>query len=67
YNAIPPPYTGNFLPLKHDLSGLEEFVNESKVSEPIVKKPIVETSKATASADKPKDVRKKFGPPIIKD
>ncbi|GJW81588.1 hypothetical protein Tco_0145563 [Tanacetum coccineum] len=26
YNAIPPPYTGNFMPPKHDLSGLEEFI-----------------------------------------
>nr|GFA23048.1 hypothetical protein [Tanacetum cinerariifolium] len=56
YNAIPPFYTGNFLPPKHDLSGLEELVNESKVSEPTIKKHIVETSEATASADKPKDV-----------
>nr|GEV05617.1 putative ribonuclease H-like domain-containing protein [Tanacetum cinerariifolium] len=54
YNAVSPPYTGNFMPLKPDLSGLEEFVNESIVSEPTVKKPIVETSKAKASADKPK-------------
>ncbi|GJY69164.1 putative ribonuclease H-like domain-containing protein [Tanacetum coccineum] len=30
YNAVPPPYTGNFMPPKPDLSfsGLEEFVNE---------------------------------------
>nr|GEU30393.1 hypothetical protein [Tanacetum cinerariifolium] len=61
YNAVPPPYTGNFLPLKPILSGLEEFVNESKVSEPTVKKPIVETSEPKASADKPKVERKNFG------
>ncbi|GJU89945.1 putative ribonuclease H-like domain-containing protein [Tanacetum coccineum] len=67
YNAIPPPYTGNFMTLKHDLSGLEEFVNESIVCEPTVKKPVVETSEAKASADKPKVVRKKNGAPIIKD
>nr|GEU91915.1 ribonuclease H-like domain-containing protein [Tanacetum cinerariifolium] len=56
YNAIPPPYTGNFMPPKPDLSfsGLEEFVNEPIVSEPTVKKPIVETSEAKASAEKPK-------------
>ncbi|GJW47325.1 putative ribonuclease H-like domain-containing protein [Tanacetum coccineum] len=55
YNAIPPPYTGNFLPPKHDLSlsGIEEFVNES--------------SEAKASVDKPKVVRKNNGAPIIKD
>ncbi|GKC68922.1 hypothetical protein Tco_1114805 [Tanacetum coccineum] len=35
YNAIPPPYTENFLPPKHDLLfyGIEEFVNEPIVSE----------------------------------
>nr|GEV53406.1 hypothetical protein [Tanacetum cinerariifolium] len=67
YNAIPPPYIGNFLPLKPDWSGLEEFVNKSKVSEPTVKKPTVETSEAKASADKPKIERKNFGPPLIED
>ncbi|GJS71451.1 ribonuclease H-like domain-containing protein [Tanacetum coccineum] len=63
YNAVPPPYTGNFMPLKPDLSfsGLEEF------SEPIVKKPVAETSEAKASPDKPKVVRKNFGPPLIED
>nr|GEU32064.1 ribonuclease H-like domain-containing protein [Tanacetum cinerariifolium] len=67
YNAIPPPYTGNFFPPKFDLSGLEEFVNESIVTEPIVKKPEVETSEAKASADQPKVARKNFGPPLIED
>nr|GEW95714.1 uncharacterized mitochondrial protein AtMg00810-like [Tanacetum cinerariifolium] len=57
YNAIPPPYTGNFMPSKPYLSfsGLEVFVNEPIVSEPTIKKPVVETSEAMASADKPKD------------
>nr|GEX91855.1 retrovirus-related Pol polyprotein from transposon TNT 1-94 [Tanacetum cinerariifolium] len=54
YNAVPPSYTGNFLPLKPDLSGLEEFVNEPIVTEPTVKKHVSETSKAKASTDKPK-------------
>nr|GEV24807.1 hypothetical protein [Tanacetum cinerariifolium] len=56
YNDVPPPYTGNFMPLKPDLSffGLEEFVIEPIVSEPIVKKPVVETSEVKASADKTK-------------
>ncbi|GKB63140.1 ribonuclease H-like domain-containing protein, partial [Tanacetum coccineum] len=69
YNAIPPPYTGNFMPPKPNLSfsGLEEFVNEPIVSEPIFKKPVVETSKAKASADKPKVVKKNNGAPIIED
>nr|GEU69651.1 hypothetical protein [Tanacetum cinerariifolium] len=69
YNVVPPPYTGNFMPLNLDLSfsGLEEFVNEPIVSEPTVKKPIVETSEAKASVDKPKVVRKNFGPLLIED
>ncbi|GJR20670.1 ribonuclease H-like domain-containing protein [Tanacetum coccineum] len=69
YNAVPPPYTGNFMPPKPDLSfsGLEEFVNEPIVSEPIVKKPVVKTSKARASVDKPKVVRKNNGAPVIED
>nr|GEW54091.1 hypothetical protein [Tanacetum cinerariifolium] len=67
YNVVPPPYTRNFLPPKPNLSGLEEFENEPKISESTVKKIIVETSEAKASVDKPKDVRKNFGPLIIKD
>ncbi|GJR27650.1 hypothetical protein Tco_1103882 [Tanacetum coccineum] len=69
YNAVPPPYTGKFLPPKHDLSfsGIEEFVNEPIVSEPTVKNPVVETSEAKASTDKPKVVRKNNGAPIIED
>ncbi|GJT12722.1 ribonuclease H-like domain-containing protein [Tanacetum coccineum] len=61
--------SGNFMPPKPDLSfsGLEEFVNEPIVSEPTVKKPVVETSKAKARVDKPKVVRKNFGPPLIED
>ncbi|GJZ94477.1 hypothetical protein Tco_0666680 [Tanacetum coccineum] len=69
YNLVLRPYTGNCMPLKPDLSfsGLEEFVNEHIVSEPTVKKPVVETSEAKASADKPKAVRKNNGDPIIED
>ncbi|GJZ60244.1 ribonuclease H-like domain-containing protein [Tanacetum coccineum] len=69
YNAIPPPYTGNFMPPKPDLSfsSLEEFVNELIVSEPTVKKPVVKTSEAKASVEKPKAGRKNNGAPIIED
>nr|GEV76383.1 hypothetical protein [Tanacetum cinerariifolium] len=67
YNVVPPPYTGNFFPLKPNLSSLEEFENEPITSEPTVKKPAAETSEAKASAEKPKHVRKNSGPPIIKD
>nr|GEX34344.1 retrovirus-related Pol polyprotein from transposon TNT 1-94 [Tanacetum cinerariifolium] len=48
-------------------TGLQEFMNEPIVSKPTAKKPVVETSEAKASADKPKDVRKNFGPPLIED
>ncbi|GJR16090.1 hypothetical protein Tco_0798742 [Tanacetum coccineum] len=43
YNAVPPPYTGNFMPPTCDLSftGLDEFVNE----------PIVENCKAMSSEE----------------
>ncbi|GJV80237.1 hypothetical protein Tco_1516107 [Tanacetum coccineum] len=69
YNDVPPPYTGNFMPPKPDLSffGLEEFVNEPIVSEPTVKKLVVETSEAKASADKPNVVRKNNSALIIED
>ncbi|GJZ52623.1 ribonuclease H-like domain-containing protein [Tanacetum coccineum] len=69
YNVVPPPYTGNFMPPKPDLSfsGLEEFVNEPIVSEPTVKKHVAETSEAKANADKPKAVSKNNGVLIIED
>ncbi|GJV74609.1 hypothetical protein Tco_1506193 [Tanacetum coccineum] len=69
YNVVPPPYIGNFMPLKPNLSfsGIEEFMNEPIVSEPIVKKPIVEKSEAKASEAKPKVVRKNNGAPIIEN
>nr|GEY23120.1 hypothetical protein [Tanacetum cinerariifolium] len=59
YNAVPPPYTGNFMPLKPDLLffGLEEFVNEPLVSEPTIKKLVIKTSEAKTSANKPQVVR----------
>ncbi|GJV40623.1 ribonuclease H-like domain-containing protein [Tanacetum coccineum] len=57
YNAVPPPYTGNFMPLKPNLSfiGLDEFVNE----------PIVENRKSNEEV--PKMVRKNDDAPIIKE
>ncbi|GJY93147.1 hypothetical protein Tco_0508929 [Tanacetum coccineum] len=69
YNVVPPPYTGNFMPPKPDLSfsGLEKFVNEPIVSEPTIKKPVVETIEAKTSKAKPKVVRKNNGAQIIKD
>ncbi|GJT06869.1 retrovirus-related pol polyprotein from transposon TNT 1-94 [Tanacetum coccineum] len=69
YNAVQPPYIGNFMPPKHDLSfsGLEVFMNEPIVSEPTIKKHVVKTSKAKASKAKSKAVRKNNGALIIKD
>nr|GEY74401.1 hypothetical protein [Tanacetum cinerariifolium] len=52
YIVVPPPYTGNFMPLKPDLTFPD--LEESIVSESIVKKLEVETSEAKTSADKPK-------------
>ncbi|GJX57304.1 hypothetical protein Tco_0287201 [Tanacetum coccineum] len=59
YNAVPPPYTGNFMPPTPDLSfiGLDEFVN----------KPVVENCKAMFSEEEPKVVRKYDDAPSIKD
>ncbi|GKD64362.1 putative ribonuclease H-like domain-containing protein, partial [Tanacetum coccineum] len=63
YNAVPPPYTGNFMPPKPDLvyPSLDDFVdvNES-VSESVVEKPTVETNE-------PKTARKENGAPIIEN
>ncbi|GJT79648.1 hypothetical protein Tco_1053990 [Tanacetum coccineum] len=63
YNAIPPPYTGNFMPPKSNLvyPSLDDFVdvNES-VSESVVEKPTVETNE-------PKTARKENEAPIIED
>ncbi|GJT92453.1 hypothetical protein Tco_1081298 [Tanacetum coccineum] len=61
YNVVPPPYTRNFMPPKHDLvyPSLDDFVDES-VSESIVKKPTVEINE-------PKTARKENGAPIIED
>nr|GEX25668.1 ribonuclease H-like domain-containing protein [Tanacetum cinerariifolium] len=56
YNAVPPPYTGNFMPLKPDLSytGLDEFAV----------KHVVENK---SSQEKTKVVRKNTDAPIIKN
>ncbi|GKE31689.1 ribonuclease H-like domain-containing protein, partial [Tanacetum coccineum] len=63
YNAIPPPYIGNFMPPKSDLvfPSLDDFVdvNES-ASESVVEKPVVETNE-------PKNDRKEDVALIIED
>ncbi|GJS33297.1 hypothetical protein Tco_0531679 [Tanacetum coccineum] len=63
YNVVPPPYTGNFMPSKHDLVyyNLDDFVEVNKsASESVVEKPTVETNE-------PKTARKEDGAPIIED
>ncbi|GJU91212.1 retrovirus-related pol polyprotein from transposon TNT 1-94 [Tanacetum coccineum] len=57
YNAVPPPYTGNFMPPTPDLSftGLDEFVN----------KPIDENRKSDEEVSKV--VRKSYDSSIIED
>nr|GEY35265.1 hypothetical protein [Tanacetum cinerariifolium] len=59
YNAVPPPYTRNFMPPKPDLSfiRLDEFTNKS----------IVENCEAESSQEKPKEVRKNTDASIIKE
>ncbi|GKA77262.1 hypothetical protein Tco_0783723 [Tanacetum coccineum] len=57
YNAVPPPYTRNFMPPTPDLSftGLDEFVN----------KPVVENRKSDEEVSK--IVRKNNDAPIIEE
>ncbi|GJU66303.1 hypothetical protein Tco_1252562 [Tanacetum coccineum] len=59
YNAVPPPFTRNFMPPTPDLSfiGLDEFVNE----------PVVENYKAMSSEEDPKVVKKNDDAPIIEE
>ncbi|GKA93082.1 ribonuclease H-like domain-containing protein [Tanacetum coccineum] len=61
YNAVPPPYTGNFMPPKSNLvdPSIDDFVDES-FSGSVVEKPTVETNE-------PETTRKENGAPIIKD
>ncbi|GKD24091.1 ribonuclease H-like domain-containing protein [Tanacetum coccineum] len=59
YNAVSPPYIGNFMPPTPNLSfiGLDEFVNE----------PVVENCKAISSEEKPKVFRKNDDALIIEE
>ncbi|GJX68971.1 hypothetical protein Tco_0304698 [Tanacetum coccineum] len=59
YNAVPPPYIGNFMPPTPDLSftSLDKFVNE----------PVVENCKAISSEEEPKVVRKNDDALIIEE
>nr|GEV64185.1 putative ribonuclease H-like domain-containing protein [Tanacetum cinerariifolium] len=59
YNAVPPPYTGNFVTPTPDLSftGLDELVN----------KLVFENYKAKPSKEEPKTVKKNDDGPIIEE
>nr|GEV97684.1 hypothetical protein [Tanacetum cinerariifolium] len=55
---------------KFSMNGTETIrrvCDEPIVSEPTVKKPVIEPSEAKASAGKPKVARKNFSPPLIED
>ncbi|GKD13273.1 retrovirus-related pol polyprotein from transposon TNT 1-94 [Tanacetum coccineum] len=61
YHAVPPPYTGNFMPPKPNLVLADE--EEYVFSESITSVPTVATSKVKTSESKPKSVSE----PLIKD
>ncbi|GKF47054.1 hypothetical protein Tco_0136856 [Tanacetum coccineum] len=61
YHAVPPPYTGNFMPLKPDLVLADE--DKYVFSESITSVPDIATSKTKISESKPKSVSE----PLIED
>nr|GEY07723.1 hypothetical protein [Tanacetum cinerariifolium] len=70
YHAVPPPYRGNYMPPRVNLSfaGLDDSVFESKVSETITSVPKTETNASKTSKDsleKHKIIRSSA--PIIKE
>ncbi|GJU56061.1 putative ribonuclease H-like domain-containing protein [Tanacetum coccineum] len=70
YHAVPPPYTGNYMPSRPDLSfaGLDDSVYKTNVSETISSVPRIESTASKYSKDsleQPKTVRPSA--PIIED
>ncbi|GKG25979.1 hypothetical protein Tco_0399125, partial [Tanacetum coccineum] len=62
YHAVPPPYTGNYMPSRPDLSfaRLDDFVYKANVSETITSVPRNESTASKSSKDsleQPKDVQ----------
>ncbi|GJY12536.1 putative ribonuclease H-like domain-containing protein [Tanacetum coccineum] len=62
YHAVPPPYTGNYMPSRPDLSfaRLDDSVYTTKVSKTISSVPRIESTASKSSKDsleQPKDVR----------
>nr|GEV40249.1 hypothetical protein [Tanacetum cinerariifolium] len=75
YHAVPPPFTGNYMPPKRNLRLIDEhfeseYVDVSTVLSSADKtvKTVDITHKAVLSTEEPKSVMKNnFGPPIIED
>ncbi|GKA49712.1 ribonuclease H-like domain-containing protein [Tanacetum coccineum] len=61
YHAVPPPYTGNFMPLKPDL--VRDDKDEYVFSESVTSVPTVATSEVKTTESKPKFVSE----PLIED
>ncbi|GJZ56325.1 hypothetical protein Tco_0611518, partial [Tanacetum coccineum] len=78
YHAVPPPYTGNFIPFKPDLTFMDEIVESENIDVITVVTPSnvkkVESNhesddvKNNGNAVEPKTVKKNsFRPPVIED
>ncbi|GKD10526.1 ribonuclease H-like domain-containing protein [Tanacetum coccineum] len=78
YHAVPPPYTGNFIPFKPDLTFMDEIVESENMDVITIVTPSngkkVESNhesagvKSNGDAVEPKTVRKNsFRPPVIED
>ncbi|GJY08065.1 ribonuclease H-like domain-containing protein [Tanacetum coccineum] len=70
YHAVPPPYTGNYIPSRPDLSfaGLDDSVYKTNMSKTITSVPRNESTASNSSKDsleQPKDVRPSA--PIIEE
>ncbi|GJZ77954.1 ribonuclease H-like domain-containing protein [Tanacetum coccineum] len=78
YHAVPLPYTGNFIPFKHDLMFMDEIVKSENIDVTTIVTPsnvkTVESNnesadvKSNGDAVEPKTIRKNsFRPPVIED
>ncbi|GJX24841.1 putative ribonuclease H-like domain-containing protein [Tanacetum coccineum] len=78
YHAVPPPFTGNFIPRKPDLTFMDEIVESENMDVTTIVTPsnvkTVESNlesagvKSNGDAVEPKTVRKNsFRPPVIED
>ncbi|GJZ45829.1 putative ribonuclease H-like domain-containing protein [Tanacetum coccineum] len=78
YHAVPPPFTGNFIPFKPDLTFMDEIVESENMDVTTIVTPSnvkkVESNhesagvKSNGDAVEPKTVRKNsFRPPVIED